>query len=150
MSLDEKEIKLKQTENDNRFLLFMCIWIPIFLMFIFNSTLHSDPNSLLTDEQKIEKQKQIALEKETKDKEWTDAMLSYHNGIMWFVHEKPFPFNILIGFGLMIFLGRSISERGYYDTWLERFFNPKNVIPLALGLVYLLWVSGEMESSGFL
>jgi len=109
-----------------------------------------DPNSLLTDEQKIEKQILIAEQKETKDKEWGDAMLGYQNGIGWFVHEKPFPFNILIGIGILLFIGRADQDRGYYDGMLERFMNPRAVVPLTLGMFYLLWVSGELENFGIL
>lgn len=146
-ALSTEEKKSEKQDRDT-FPYFFMMWIPIMLMLVVFPMLdNDDPNSLLTDEQKLEKQKEIADAKELREQEWSSNLMFYHDGISWFVHERPFPFNILIGFGIFFLVARGLrdSNYGYGHGFMEKFMNPSAMIPLTFGLFYLLWVSGELE-----
>jgi hypothetical protein len=99
--MSTKETNSEKSEKiDKQFLKFMCIWIPIMIV-LFTYTLTNDPDSLLTDEQKLEKQKEIQQAKEQRDKDWKENVSDpFTEGYNWLLYDKPFPFNILIGLGI--------------------------------------------------
>lgn len=133
-------------------ILFVIIYLPIMMILFMSVLTGDDPNSLLTEEQKLEKQKQIALEKDQRELESQEQQKFYDDGINWFVYEKPFPLNILIGVGIFFFVawGMNLRSRRFDGGMFELFSNPITVLSLTCGLFYLLWVSGELENMGIL
>lgn len=132
----------KRSSNcDDYPLYFVIIWIPFMVILIATIGNNDDPNSLLTDEQKLEKQKEIELKKEQdkikseQDSKWWNDQINY------FIQEKPMPYTFIIGlviFGLLI---RGYNRRRHYD-WFTHIFTPSVTLPLCLLLLYIAWVSG--------
>ena len=151
--MSTKETNSEKSEKiDKQFLKFMCIWIPIMIV-LFTYTLTNDPDSLLTDEQKLEKQKEIQQAKEQRDKDWKENVSDpFTEGYNWLLYDKPFPFNILIGLGIFWIIATG-HNAGYYrhmDSALERFSNPFTFVPVTFGVIYLLWLSGDLENWGII
>lgn len=121
---------------------FIIVWIP--MMFLLMTMNTSDPDSLLTDEQKLEKQKENADLKEVKDKEWEEGVNSVTNPIQYFIDERPFPFNLLLAIPIGYLLMKGVNGRGFYrGEMFENFANPRLMIPVMIAIFYLIWVSGE-------
>lgn len=155
MSTKEKDTKEKDWLHrnlDTDFGKFMLVWLPIMALFIV-LVIH-DPDSLLTDDQKLEKQKEIMEAKEQRDLEWEQNVSTpFDEGVRWLVHDRPFPINIIIGLGIFWFITRAFSSQRQYsygDSMMDSFANPMIMIPSTIGLFYLLWVSGELENWGII
>ena len=154
MSTKEKENKETswiKRNLDTDFGKFMLVWIPIMVLFI--ALVIQDPDSLLTDDQKLQKQLEFKEARELRDQEWEQNVSTpFDEGVRWLVYDRPFPFNIAIGIGLFYLVARGMNMEhhyGYEDT-LSKIMNPHTAVPLTVGLFYLLWVTGELENFGIL
>lgn len=135
----------KTDDRSDTLLLLIPMWMMMMVVIIIPLG-NDDPNSLLTDEQKLEKQKEIEeqkrlkAEQDAKNKKWWDDKITY------VLEEKPFPYVHLIG--LLIFIAAFAGyTRGRYrfDGFFSTISNPFFMIPLMFGFLYLAWLSGDFS-----
>ena len=135
--------------NDNWGIYFLIIWLPIMMMVVIINSDSDSENDLLTDEQKLEKQKELTIKKEQdelkkqQDAQWWDTKISY------VIVDKPpiavFGVGVILLLSLVIFLqssfGRSWFDEMRYHGWWS-LFNVKTIFILMIGILYLMWVTG--------
>lgn len=129
----------RSCNNDSPIFL-LIIWLPLMVVMIITLSNNDDPNSLLTDEQKLEKQKQIELEKQQRELDHLKNVKWWNDGINYFIDEKPMPYTFIVGLLLFGLLIRGFNRRRHYDWW-DNFGNSSITIPLLLLIVYIAWVS---------
>jgi len=134
-------MSITKNETCDSALYILLIWLPIMVLVIASPFGNSDPNSLLTDEQKLEKQKEIEIKKEQKEKQWSDDQQWWKDGINYLIDEKPQPYVMLIGFVVFGFLIKGFTGRRYHRGF-EGMMTPTIIVPLWLMCAYLLWISG--------
>lgn len=134
------ETKKNGNNSDDYPLYMVMVMMPLIAIFIITSG--GDPNSLLTDEQKIEKQKEIANKKEQKEKQWEEDKTWWKDGINYLIDEKPQPYVMLVGFVIFGFLIKGFTGRRYERGLNGIMMTPSIIIPIWLFTAYMLWVSG--------
>ena len=132
--------KRSRYDDDSSSIFILIIFMPLMFLVITNITQNDDPNSLLTDQQKLEKQKEIALQKEQEQIEHEKNVKFWNDGINYFITEKPMPYTFLVGLLLFGLLVRGFNRRRHYDWW-ENLANHSISIPLLLLILYIAWVS---------
>lgn len=130
-----------RNRNDDSPIFLIIIWLPLVVIMIVTLSNNDDPNSLLTDEQKLEKQKEIELEKQEKELEDQKNAKWWKDSLNYIIDEKPAPYTFLAGIGILSLLVYSFKHRRYSDTF-ESIFNIRTFFPIFLLLVYIAWLSG--------
>lgn len=110
---------------------------------------NDDSDDLLTDEQKLEKQKELALEKEQEELKRQEDTKWWNDKLNLVFVEKPPVVVFGIGIGLLLSLiifqktryGRNCLDDMIYGGWLG-IFNAKTMFILMIGALYLMWVTG--------
>lgn len=104
--------------------LILLLFIPLILIVSSND---NNDDSLLTDEQKLEKQKQLQEQQEIRDKEWDENVNYIVNSPMIY-----FPLLIIPVIGYKLYSSRYIGKTGLFMT-------------LILTLMYGLYMFGVMD-----
>lgn len=138
---------MSETKKHDDYVYYMvAVWLPIMMLLVFTTMNHTDPYSLLTDEQKLEKQKEIALIKEANAKKWEQDKEGIRGFINYILKEKPFPYVHFIGLFIFVLAVKGYTNRERYgDEFLWGLMNPSFIIPLFVGFMYLAWLSGHFN-----
>ena len=137
-----------KSSNDNTWLIVFVALIPLW-MYIIMSSGSDNEYDLLTEEQKLEKQKELALQKEQaelkkqQEAEWWDEQISY------VVVDKPpivvFAVGAILLLGFTIF-AKSRCGRSWWDEIHYRgfwgLFNMQTMFMFMAGFLFLMWVTG--------
>lgn len=145
MSETKKDNSNNKSRSDDYPLYFLMLWIPIVMILIISPLGDNiDPNSLLTDEQKLEKQKEIELKKLEKEEKWQEDTQWWKSGINYILVEKPMPYTMILGIAIMALLIKSfMGRRRHYDDFYT-ILNLRTFAPISLMTLYIFWVTGYL------
>lgn len=117
---------MSQSTEVNYAPLLILLFIPLILLMTSNN---NDENSLLTDEQKLEKQKQLQEQKEIRAQEWNENIDYVVNSPIIY-----FPLLLLPALGYKLYSDRHMRKTGF-------------IMLLLLTLIYGMYVFGIMDNS---